>query len=174
MKNETRSAVMSTMTPVLEAAFPNAEYVRVAKKNMLCVPTGQVDEDGNAVYATVEVTVKDPKGNKAVPGFDFEEAKKEYAKYVAETAEKSSKKSPAPKNTEASEKRAKRMKELRSWWLDNAVEGQGYTSTMVKGMLSDLYANDLIMTVGTDLKQLASEGFAEMQMVDGKKHYFKK
>jgi hypothetical protein len=70
------------------------------------------------------------------------------------------------------------MAELRKWWNDEATSGVGYTSTMVRDALPEVYpdANGTsIMTVGSDLKRLSEEmpTECEMRVEDGKKHYYK-
>jgi len=176
MKNEIRTNAMNAVTPIVEEAFPNAVKVVVSKKEMYAVDTGKVDDNGNPIYATIEITVKDNEGTKTRDGFDIEVAKAAYAEKMGKAAEKASKpKATKATNTEAAEKRNKRMTALREWWANEAESGVGYTSTMVMNELAEVYEGCQIMTVGTDLKALSQElpTDCEMRMEDGKKHYYK-
>lgn len=176
MKNELRTVAMNAVIPAVEAAFPQAVKVVVSKKEMYAIDTGTIDDSGNPIYATLEVTVKDNEGTKTHDGFDIEEAKAAYAEKWHKAAEKAAKpKASKAANPEAAEKRKVRMTALRNWWMNEADSGVGYTSTMVKGILGNVYADYQVMQVGSDLKLLSEEmpTNCEMRMEDGKRHYYK-
>ena len=176
MKNEIRESALNAVLPIVLEAFPSAVNVCVSNKNMLAIDTGKVDEEGRAIYATIDVTVKDNEATKTREGFDLTKCINAYNEKMANATERKSKTSAsAPKNTEATERKNKRMTALREWWMDEAISGQGYTSTDVKKAMPDVYGEILIMQVGSDLKTLSEEmpTDCEMRMVEGKKHYFK-
>lgn len=178
MTNEIRNAALNTILPVLKTAFPNAVEVVIGKKTMLAVPTGQYDDEGEMVYATIDTTVKDNKGTATRAGFSLDAAIAASAEKADAAAKRAAKPKATPKTTEAAVKREARMVELRKWWNDEAASGVGYTSTMVRDALSDVYSDmngTSIMTVGSDLKRLSEEmpTECEMRVEDGKKHYYK-
>lgn len=175
MKNELRTEALNAVLPKVMEMFPDAVNVCVSNKNMLAIDTGKVDENGQPVYATIDVTIKDNEATKTREGFDLMTAVNAYNEKQSKATERKSKTPSAPKNTEATEKRNKRMAALREWWESEAISGHGYTSTEVKEACPEIYGELLIMQVGSDLKVLSEQlpTDCEMRMVDGKKHYFK-
>lgn len=175
MKNELRNEALTAVLPKITEMFPDAVNVCVSNKNMIAIDTGKVDEEGRAIYATIDVTIKDNEATKTREGFSLEAAVAAYEEKASKATERKAKTPSAPKNTEAAEKRNKRMTALREWWMNEADEGVGYTSTMVKDSLPDIYAELTIMQVGSDMK-LLSETIptdCEMRVEEGKKHYYK-
>ena len=175
MKNEIRTEALSAVLPKIREIFPDAVDVCVSNKNMLAIDTGKVDEEGHTIYATIDVTIKDNEATKNHEGFDLTKCIKAYNEKASKSTERKAKTPSAPKNTEATERKNKRMTALREWWMGEAVSGQGYTSTDVKKAMPEVYGELLIMQVGSDLKTLSEEmpTDCEMRMVEGKKHYFK-
>lgn len=176
MKNEIRTEALNAVLPKVMEMFPTAVNVCVSNKNMLAIDTGKVDENGNPVYATIDITVKDNEATKTREGFDLTKCINAYNEKMANATERKAKTSTsAPKNTEAAEKRNKRMAALREWWMNEAISGHGYTSTEVKEACPEIYGELLIMQVGSDLKVLSEQlpTDCEMRMVEGKKHYYK-
>lgn len=175
MKNELRNEALSAVLPKITEMFPDAVNVCVSNKNMIAIDTGKVDEEGRTVYATIDVTIKDNEATKTREGFDLMVAVNAYNEKMANATERKAKTPSAPKNTEAAEKRNKRMTALREWWTSDAEEGVGYTSTMVKDNLPDIYAELTIMQVGSDMKMLSEmiPTDCEMRVEEGKKHYYK-
>lgn len=175
MKNELRNEALSAILPKIREIFPDAVDVCVSNKNMIAIDTGKVDENGQTVYATIDVTVKDNEATKTREGFSLEAAVAAYEEKATKATERKAKTPSAPKNTEAAEKRNKRMVALREWWTNDAEEGVGYTSTMVKDSLPDIYAELTIMQVGSDMKMLSEmiPTDCEMRVEEGKKHYYK-
>ena len=55
MKNELRTEALSAVLPKIREIFPDAVDVCVSNKNMIAIDTGQVDENGQVVYATIEL-----------------------------------------------------------------------------------------------------------------------
>lgn len=175
MKNELRTEALSAVLPKIREIFPEAVDVCVSNKNMIAIDTGKVDENGQVVYATIDVTVKDNEATKTREGFSLEAAVNAYNEKASKATERKAKTPSAPKNTEATEKRNKRMTALREWWMNEAEESVGYTSTMVKDSLPEVYDGLTIMQVGSDMK-LLSETIptdCEMRVEEGKKHYYK-
>ena len=74
MKNEIRVAANASVDAMLNATMPGLIPVRVAKKDCYAVDTGVKDENGNTVFATVEITVKNPEATKTAPAFDLDAA----------------------------------------------------------------------------------------------------
>ena len=175
MKNELRAEALSAVLPKITEMFPDAVNVCVSSKNMIAIDTGKVDEEGRAIYATIDVTIKDNEATKTREGFSLETAVAAYEEKATKATERKAKTPSAPKNTEAAEKRNKRMVALREWWTNEADEGVGYTSTMVKDSLPDIYAELTIMQVGSDMKMLSEmiPTDCEMRVEEGKKHYYK-
>ena len=175
MKQNLRDEALSAVLPKIREIFPDAVDVCVSNKNMIAVPTGKVDENGQVVYATIDVTIKDNEATKTREGFSLETAVAAYEEKASKATERKSKTASTPKNTEASERKNKRMATLREWWTNEAISGEGYTSTMVKTELADVYAELTIMQVGSDLKTLSEiiPTECEMRVVEGKKHYYK-
>lgn len=175
MKNEIRTEALSAVLPKVMEMFPDAVNVCVSNKNMLAVDTGKVDDNGSPIYATIDVTIKDNEATKTREGFNLEAAVNAYSEKASKATERKSKTPSAPKNTEAAERKNKRMTALREWWTNEAISGEGYTSTMVKNELADVYAELTIMQIGSDLKTLSEiiPTECEMRVVEGKKHYFK-
>lgn len=175
MKQNLRDEALSAVLPKIREIFPDAVDVCVSNKNMIAVPTGKVDENGQVVYATIDVTIKDNEATKTREGFSLETAVAAYEEKASKATERKSKTASAPKNTEAAERKNKRIATLREWWTNEAVSGEGYTSTMVKTELADVYGELTIMQVGSDLKTLSEiiPTECEMRVVEGKKHYFK-
>ena len=175
MKNELRTEALSAVLPKITEMFPDAVNVCVSNKNMIAIDTGKVDEEGRAIYATIDVTIKDNEATKTREGFSLEAAVAAYEEKATKATERKAKTPSAPKNTEAAEKRNKRMVALREWWTNEADEGVGYTSTDVKNSLPDIYAELTIMQVGSDMKMLSEmiPTDCEMRVEEGKKHYYK-
>lgn len=175
MKNELRNEALSAVLPKITEMFPDAVNVCVSNKNMIAIDTGKVDEEGRTIYATIDVTIKDNEATKTREGFSLEAAVAAYEEKATKATERKAKTPSAPKNTEAAEKRNKRMVALREWWMNEADEGVGYTSTMVKDSLPDIYAELTIMQVGSDMKMLSEmiPTDCEMRVEEGKKHYYK-
>lgn len=175
MKNELRTEALSAVLPKITEMFPDAVNVCVSNKNMIAIDTGKVDEEGRTIYATIDVTIKDNEATKTREGFSLEAAVAAYEEKATKATERKAKTPSAPKNTEAAEKRNKRMVALREWWTNEADEGVGYTSTDVKNSLPDIYAELTIMQVGSDMKMLSEmiPTDCEMRVEEGKKHYYK-
>lgn len=175
MKQNLRDEALSAVLPKIREIFPDAVDVCVSNKNMIAIDTGKVDENGQVVYATIDVTVKDNEATKTREGFSLEAAVAAYEEKATKATERKAKTPSAPKNTEAAEKRNKRMTALREWWTNEADEGVGYTSTKVKDSLPDIYAELTIMQVGSDMKMLSEmiPTDCEMRVEEGKKHYYK-
>ena len=175
MKTELRTEARSAVLPKIREIFPDAVDVCVSNKNMIAIDTGKVDEEGRTIYATIDVTIKDNEATKTREGFNLETAVNAYNEKASKATERKAKTPSAPKNTEATEKRNKRMVALREWWMNEAEESVGYTSTMVKDSLPEVYDGLTIMQVGSDMK-LLSETIptdCEMRVEEGKKHYYK-
>lgn len=179
MKNETRELALNAVMPKVMEMFPDAVNVSVSNKNMLAIDTGTTDEAGRPIYATIDVTVKDNEATKTREGFSLEAAVAAYNEKATKASERKAKTPSAPKNTEAAEKRTKRIAALREWWMDEAEDEHSYTSTEVLNANPDIYGDynqsAVLMTVGSDLKALSEiiPTNCEMSVEKGKKHYTK-
>ena len=172
MKNEIRVAANAAIENYLTANIPNLIPVRVAKKDCYAIDTGMKDENGNTVYATVEVTVKNTEATKTAPAFDLDAA-------IAARAENDNKpkKESKPKqdDPEAEAKRAKREAQkqaLHDWLTDNLTEQQ-MTTTDIQAACSDM-DGVTIMQVGSWLTAIAKEDSSiKRDVVKGKPYYSK-
>lgn len=179
MRNETRTEALNAVLPKITGMFPDAVNVCVSNKNMIAIDTGKVDEEGRTIYATIDVTVKDNEATKTREGFSLEAAVAAYEEKASKATERKAKTPSAPKNTEAAEKRAKRVAALREWWMNEAEDEYSYTSTEVLNANPDIYGDynqsAVLMTVGSDLKALSEiiPTNCEMNVEKGKKHYTK-
>ena len=87
MKQNLRDEALSAVLPKITEMFPDAVNVCVSNKNMLAVDTGKVDDNGNPIYATIDVTIKDNEATKTREGFDLMTAVNAYASIMARTAD---------------------------------------------------------------------------------------
>lgn len=149
---------MTTMNEVLSTvttAYPDAVMVRRSGSNFLAVP-GEV-VDGKQTYLAVKVSALLAKGTKTVKAFDLEAGVAEYEEYAAKQAEKSS----APKKFKGAdpEKQAAKERRKASLYEYMVVNGvQDMTATDLLKALPDVYEGCSVMTVGSDLKELAADG----------------
>lgn len=88
MTNEIKNNATSIVTNAIFSAFPEAVNIREGSKNTICIPTSVVDDEGNTIYVSVNVSVKNNKATKRTEAFDFEAAKENYAAYMTEKAER--------------------------------------------------------------------------------------
>lgn len=159
---------MNEMMVALSAQFPGSVMVRRSKQNFLAVP-GEVNEDGVQTYYAVKLSAllaKDTKTNKA---FDVDAAQQEYAEYMAEQATKGN----APKKTKGADpakqaEKEKRKGALLAWFVENPGE---HTCSEVLEALPEVYEGKTVMTVGSDAKELATEGTLVKRTEKGKNYY---
>jgi hypothetical protein len=159
---------MNEMMVALSAQFPGSVMVRRSKQNFLAVP-GEVNEDGVQTYYAVKLSAllaKDTKTNKA---FDVDAAQQEYAEYMAEQATKAT----APKKAKGADpakqaEKEKRKGALLAWFVENPGE---HTCSEVLEALPEVYEGKTVMTVGSDAKELATEGTLVKRTEKGKNYY---
>lgn len=159
---------MNEMMVALSAQFPGSVMVRRSKQNFLAVP-GEVNEDGVQTYYAVKLSAllaKDTKTNKA---FDVDAAQQEYAEYMAEQAAKAT----APKKAKGADpakqaEKEKRKGALLAWFVENPGE---HTCSEVLEALPEVYEGKTVMTVGSDAKELATEGTLVKRTEKGKNYY---
>ena len=159
---------MNEMMVALSAQFPGSVMVRRSKQNFLAVP-GEVNEDGVQTYYAVKLSAllaKDTKTNKA---FDVDAAQQEYAEYMAEQATKAA----APKKAKGADpakqaEKEKRKGALLAWFVENPGE---HTCSEVQAALPEVYEGKTVMTVGSDAKELATEGALVKRTEKGKNYY---
>ena len=171
MKNEIRVAANAAVDSMLTAAMTNLIPVRVAKKDCYAVDTGMKDENGNTVYATVEITVKNPEATKTAPAFDLDAA---IAARAENDAKPKTEKRPKQDDPEAEAKRAKRNAEqelVKEWCMVNLTE-EGMTTTDIKAAIPEL-SEVSVMQVGTYLKNIAQDenNGVKREVVKGKPYY---
>lgn len=131
MKNEIRVAANAAIESYLTANVPNLIPVRVAKKDCYAIDTGMKDENGNAVFATVEITVKNTEATKTSPAFDLDAA---IAARAENDAKPKTEKKAKQDDPEAEAKRAKRNAEqemVKDWCMVNLTE-EPMTTTDIK------------------------------------------
>lgn len=159
---------MNEMMVALSAQFPGSVMVRRSKQNFLAVP-GEVNEDGVQTYYAVKLSAllaKDTKANKA---FDVDAAQQEYAEYMAEQTTKAT----APKKAKGADpakqaEKEKRKGALLAWFVENPGE---HTCSEVLTALPEVYEGKTVMTVGSDAKELATEGALVKRTEKGKNYY---
>jgi hypothetical protein len=149
--NEIVSAILSQ--------FPGATMVRKDTKaptNFIAIPMGE-NEDGVMEYASVKVGSLLSKDTERNAAFDFEAAKASYEAYSASVAEKASKPKATPKSKADPEKHAAsiaRAEAALAWLIENP--GQ-HAAMEIKTALPEIYEEQTIMQVGSDLKALYKE-----------------
>lgn len=135
--------------------FPGATLVRKAKSNFIAIPGDVVD--GVQTYHSVKVGALLSKDTKSNPAFDFENSKKEYEAYSAEQTAKANKPKAERKSKADPEKHAAsiaRAEAALAWLIENP--GQ-YAAMDIKTAMPEVYEEQTIMQVGTDLKALYKE-----------------
>lgn len=148
--NEIVSAILSQ--------FPGATMVRKDTKaptNFIVIPGDVVD--GVQTYYSVKVGSLLSKDTERNPAFDFEAAKASYEAYAASVAEKASKPKAERKSKADPEKHAAsiaRAEAALAWLIENPGE---HAAMEIKTALPEVYEEQTIMQVGTDLKALYKE-----------------
>ena len=161
---------MNEIISAIATACPGATMCRRSNVNFLAVPGDVVDSV--QTYYAVKVSAllaKDTKVNKA---FDFDAAVAEYDEYTAKQAEKAS----APKKSSGADPAKQAAKEARKkalteWMREN--EGE-HTCTEIKEAMPEVYGECVIMTVGSDAKELFVAGVLDKRTEKGKNYYFYK
>lgn len=171
MKNEIRVSATNAIEAIVEAHVPGLIPVRVAKKDCYAIDTGVKDENGNTVFATVEITVKNTEATKTSPAFDLDAAIAARAENDAKPKKESKPKEADP---EAEAKRAKRNAEqelVKDWCMVNLTD-EPMTTTDIKAAIPEL-AEVSVMQVGTYLKNIAQDesNGVKREVVKGKPHY---
>lgn len=161
---------MQNLIDTISTACTGATMCRRSNSNFLAVPGDVVD--GVQTYYAVKVSAllsKDTKVNKA---FDFDAAVAEYAEFAAKQAEKAA----TPKKSSGADPAKQAAKEARKaalteWMKDNPGE---HTCTEVKEAMPEVYGECVIMTVGSDAKELFTAGVLDKRTEKGKNYYFYK
>lgn len=161
---------MWTIVTGITEVFPGATMCRRSNSNFLAIPGDVVD--GVQTYYAVKVSAllsKDTKVNKA---FDFDAAVAEYAEFAAKQAEKAA----TPKKSSGADPAKQAAKEARKaalteWMQDNPGE---HTCTEIKEAMPQVYGECVIMTVGSDAKELFTAGVLDRRNEKGKNYYFYK
>lgn len=161
---------MQNIIDTITTACTGATMCRRSNSNFLAIP-GEV-VDGVQTYYAVKVSAllaKDTKVNKA---FDFDAAVAEYAEFAAKQAEKAS----TPKKSSGADPAKQAAKEARktalaAWMKDNPSE---HTCTEVRDAMPEVYGECVIMTVGSDAKELFTAGVLDKRTEKGKNYYFYK
>ena len=171
MKNEIHVAANAAVEALIEGHVPGLVPVRVAKKDCYAIDTGVKDENGNTVFATVEVTVKNTEATKTSPAFDLDAA---IAARAENDAKPKTEKKPKQDDPEAEAKRAKRNAEqelVKEWCMVNLTE-EGMTTTDIKAAIPEL-SEISVMQVGTYLKNIAQDenNGVKREVVKGKPYY---
>ena len=171
MKNEIRVAANSAGEALIEGHVPGLVPVRVAKKDCYAIDTGVKDENGNTVFATVEITVKNTEATKTSPAFDLDAA---IAARAENDAKPKTEKKAKEVDPEAEAKRAKRNAEqelVKDWCMVNLTD-EPMTTTDIKAAIPEL-AEVSVMQVGTYLKNIAQDegNGVKREVVKGKPYY---
>lgn len=171
MKNEIRVSATNAIEAIVEAHVPGLIPVRVAKKDCYAIDTGVKDENGNTVFATVEITVKNTEATKTSPAFDLDAA---IAARAENDAKPKTEKKAKEVDPEAEAKRAKRNAEqelVKEWCMVNLTD-EPMTTTDIKAAIPEL-AEVSVMQVGTYLKNIAQDNAdtIKREVVKGKPYY---
>lgn len=171
MKNEIRVSATNAIEAIVEAHVPGLIPVRVAKKDCYAIDTGVKDENGNTVFATVEITVKNTEATKTSPAFDLDAA---IAARAENDAKPKTEKKTKEADPEAEAKRAKRNAEqelVKEWCVVNLTD-EPMTTTDIKAAIPEL-AEVSVMQVGTYLKNIAQDNAdtIKREVVKGKPYY---
>lgn len=171
MKNEIRVSATNAIEAIVEAHVPGLIPVRVAKKDCYAIDTGVKDENGNTVFATVEITVKNTEATKTSPAFDLDAA---IAARAENDAKPKTEKKAKEVDPEAEAKRAKRNAEqelVKEWCMVNLTD-EPMTTTDIKAAIPEL-AEVRVMRVGTYLKNIAADNAdtIKREVVKGKPYY---
>lgn len=171
MKNEIRVSANAAVEALIEGHVPGLVPVRVAKKDCYAIDTGMKDENGNTVFATVEITVKNTEATKTSPAFDLDAA---IAARAENDAKPKTEKKAKEVDPEAEAKRAKRNAEqelVKEWCMVNLTD-EPMTTTDIKAAIPEL-AEVSVMQVGTYLKNIAQDesNGVKREVVKGKPYY---
>lgn len=176
MTTEIRTNANTAVVAMITAALPNAEWVRVGKKNMLAVPSGVKDENGVMIYVTIETTAKNTAPTATTAAFDLEAAKEEYAEWTVTAAEKAAQpKAPKVSDEEKAAKAAKKeaqVKAICAWALEEMEEGKEYTTTEMKESIAG-FEDMSALAFGSLMKDVVSTELVHVEVKNSKKYYTK-
>ena len=153
MKNEIRVSATNVIEAIVEAHVPGLIPVRVAKKNCYAIDTGVKDENGNTVFATVEITVKNTEATKTSPAFDLDAA---IAARAENDAKPKTEKKAKEVDPEAEAKRAKRNAEqemVKEWCMVNLTD-EPMTTTDIKAAIPADQDYENVLVKGRQGKEL--------------------
>lgn len=177
MTNELRISASSSALSALLSAMPNLVPVRIGKNNCYALDTGVKDENGNTVYVTIDLTVKNTEPTKTAPAFDYNAAVEAYGAWVAEQANKPPKGEGSSKRKADAEanaaKREAACKVIRDWVAANMTEDDRMTATDFKNAIPE-FADESIMQVGTLLKMVVADGITLDRETEKGKNYYTK
>ena len=148
MKNEIRVAANAAVDSMLTAAMPGLIPVRVAKKDCYAVDTGMKDENGNTVFATVEITVKNPEATKTAPAFDLDAAIAARAENDSKPKKEAKPKQDDPEAAAKREKREAQQKMVADWCIVNLTE-EPMTTTDIQAAIPELAGVSIMQVVPT-------------------------
>lgn len=170
MKNEIRVAAATAVESML-TAIPNLIPVRVGKKDGYAIDTGVKDENGNPVYAVVDITIKNPDATKNAPAFDFDAAVAARIEHDNQPKKEAKKDEPDPEKEARAAKRNADKETLLAWCVAN-LSDEPLTATDIKEAVPEM-ESITIMQVGTYLKAIAAEnpGIVNRALVNGKVVY---
>lgn len=156
-KKERGKPLMTTNEIVASilSQFPGATMVRKSKSNFIAIPGDVVD--GVQTYYSVKVGSLLSKDTKTNPAFNLEAQVAEYEAYSAEQTAKANKPKAERKSKADPEKHAAsiaRAEAALAWLIENP--GQ-YAAMDIKTAMPEVYEEQTIMQVGTDLKALYKE-----------------
>lgn len=163
-----------SQNPIVEvifAQFPEAQWVRTNKQNVIAIPT-DIIENGLPKYYKVAVGGFSTKATKTAEAFDYDAARAEYEQWAKESAERAAK--PKKDNTAATEaalRSAARLDALRSYIANHDVVEMSATD-----LCNAVFADDksvLPMTVGSLMNKLVDAGMVNFEIVKSKKLYTK-
>lgn len=172
MKSEIRVAAATAIETVLLNAMSGLTPVRVGKKDGYAVDTGVKDENGNPVYAVVDITIKNPEATKTTPAFDLDAAVAARTEHDSQPKKVNLKKDePDPEKEARAAKREQEKATLLAWCAEN-LSDEPLTATNIKDAVPEMAALT-VMAVGSHLKALAADNpdVIKRTLVGGKVTY---
>lgn len=171
MKSEIRTNAASAIETALLNAMPGLTPVRVGKKDGYAIDTGVKDENGNPIYAVVDITIKNPEATKTAPAFDFDAAVAARTEHDNQPKKEAKSAEPDPEKEARAAKRNADKETLLAWCVTN-LSNEPLTATDIKEAVPEM-ESITIMQVGTYLKAIAAENpsIVNRALVNGKVVY---
>lgn len=180
MTTATRDSANSAVMTKLNELFPNGVMVAESKKAALAVPTGVINEkNGEELWATVSVTVKNNEATEKVAAFDLDAAHEAYEAMMTERAEKASapKKSTKVDDEKKAANAAKRHAQaaiVSKYVREEMPDGVEMSATDFLNACPELVSEGVTpLQMGKIMEEVCGEQILEFERKAGKKWYTK-